>query len=66
MLGKLVKYDFKAMSKIMFPIFMVMLGLSLVLGLMLKLRLDNGWVFGFVATALLRSSVFLTDSIRVY
>ncbi|MBR0462599.1 MAG: hypothetical protein IJJ00_07800 [Erysipelotrichaceae bacterium] len=51
MLGKLVKYDFKAMSKIMFPIFMVMLGLSLVLGLMLKLRLDNGWVFGFIATA---------------
>ena len=50
MLGKLIKYDFKAMSKIMFPVFMVMIGLSLALGILIKLRLDNGWVFGFITT----------------
>ena len=50
MLVKLVKYDFKAMSKIMFPIFLVMIGISLVLGILTKLRMDNSWLFGFIVT----------------
>ena len=41
MLGKLIKYDFKAMSRIMLPIFLAMLALSLIDSLLFKFRLDN-------------------------
>ena len=52
MLGKLVKYDFKATARIMLPVFVVMLSLSAVFALMIRLRVENGFIFSLMTTAL--------------
>ena len=52
MLGKLVKYDFKAVAKIMVPIYLVLIVLSTVFALLLRIRLDNGIIFTLLSTAL--------------
>jgi hypothetical protein len=52
MLGKLVKYDFKATARIMLPVFVVMLSLSAIFALMIRLRVENGFIFSLLTTAL--------------
>ena len=52
MLGKLVKYDFKATARIMLPVFVVMLSLSAIFALMIRLRVENGFIFSLMTTAL--------------
>ena len=60
MLGKLIKYDFKAIGKQMFPVYGVMLVLSLLLSLMIKLNFGENGIFGTMmflyAISLLASS----------
>ena len=52
MLGKLVKYDFKATARIMLPVFAVMVSLSAVFAILIRLRVDNGFIFTLLSTAL--------------
>ncbi len=49
MLGKLIKYDFKAMSKNMFPLYVVLLALTTIFSLMVKFHIDEGFVFSIFA-----------------
>ena len=63
MLGKLIKYDFKATSRTMFPIFITMIGLTFVCSLMSRLRLTKGFVFialTIILTILLTCSFLIT------
>ena len=52
MLGKLIKYDFKAMSKSLCPVFAVMAVLSFVCSLMVKFRMTGGFIFTMFAILL--------------
>ena len=45
MLGKLIKYDFKAMSRTMLPIYAVLLALTLIFSAAVRLHFDEGFVF---------------------
>ena len=45
MLGKLIKYDFKALAKNLFPVYGVMIGLMLVFSLLIKLNLEDSFIF---------------------
>ncbi len=45
MLGKLIKYDFKAMARTMFPIYIVLLALTLIFSGMVRLHFEEGFVF---------------------
>lgn len=57
MLRKLMKYDFLAMSKILFPIYIAMFVMTTIFSLMVKLNFDNGLVFG-LCTALYVAAIF--------
>ena len=57
MLGKLMKYDFLAMSKILFPIYIAMFVMTAIFSLMVKLNFNNGLVFG-LCTALYVAAIF--------
>ena len=46
MLGKLIKYDFRALAKNMFPLYGLMIALTLICSLMIRFNLDRGFVFG--------------------
>lgn len=52
MLVKLVKYDFRAVAKVMIPIYFVMFVLSAVFALLLRIRMDSGIIFTLMSTAL--------------
>ncbi len=52
MLSKLIKYDFLAMSKKMFPIFLAMLSLTTICSLMAKFRMTGGIIFMLFAILL--------------
>ena len=49
MLGKLIKYDFKAMSGSMLPIYAALLVLTLVFSMMVKFNFDQGFLFSIFA-----------------
>lgn len=49
MLGKLIKYDFKAMARTMVPIYISLLALTLIFSGMVRLHLDEGFVFTIFA-----------------
>ena len=49
MLGKLIKYDFKAMARTMAPIYAVLLALTLIFSGMVRLHFDEGLVFSIFA-----------------
>ncbi len=51
MLGKLIKYDFKALAKNMFPIYGLMIALTLVCSLMIRFNLEKNFVFGIAMFA---------------
>ena len=57
MLRKLMKYDFLAMSKQLFPIYIAMFVMTAIFSLMVKLNFDNGLVFG-LCTALYVAAIF--------
>ncbi|MBQ1483533.1 MAG: hypothetical protein IIZ28_08205 [Erysipelotrichaceae bacterium] len=46
MLGKLIKYDFRALARNMFPLYGLMIALTLICSLMIRFNLDRGFVFG--------------------
>ncbi len=50
MLGKLIKYDSKAMARNMFVIFAAMLILSTVFALMIRLKIEEGFIFSLFAS----------------
>jgi hypothetical protein len=52
MLGKLMKYDFKALAKMLFPVYGVMIALMFVVSLMAKLNLENNALFVILALLL--------------
>ncbi len=63
MLGKLIKYDFKALSRNMFPVYGLMIALTLVCSLMIRFNLDKGFVFGislFAWVVSMSTSFFIT------
>ena len=45
MLGKLIKYDFKAMSHAMFPIYLATIVLTALFSLMIKFDIEEGFIF---------------------
>ena len=49
MLGKLIKYDFKAMSHVMFPIYLATIAATLIFSLMVKLHFEEGIIFSIFA-----------------
>lgn len=57
MLRKLMKYDFLAMSKILFPIYIAMFVMTAIFSFMVKLNFNNGLVFG-LCTALYVAAIF--------
>ncbi|MBQ6478948.1 MAG: hypothetical protein IJI44_06230 [Erysipelotrichaceae bacterium] len=60
MLGKLMKYDFKAMFRNLFPIYVALIVLTLVFSLMVKFNFDQGFlfsVFAFLFVAALNGSI---------
>ncbi len=60
MLGKLIKYDFKAMSRSLFPIYVALTVLTLVFSLMVKFHFDEGFlfsIFAFLFVAALNGSI---------
>ena len=51
MLTKLIKYDFKAVAKSMFPIYLAIIVLSVLLSLMIKLQInESSLIFVFITT----------------
>lgn len=51
MLGKLIKYDFKAVAKSMIPIYLAMLVLSVILSLMIRFQVnESGLIFVLIAS----------------
>ena len=62
MLGKLIKYDFKALSKYLFPIYGAMIALSFICSIMVRFRLDTGWIF---STLILGLGLLLTFSFLI-
>ena len=52
MLGKLMKYDFKALAKMLFPVYGVMIALMFVVSLMARLNLENNALFVILALLL--------------
>ncbi len=67
MLGKLIKYDFKALAKNMFPLYGLMIALTLVCSLMIRFNIDRGFVFGISVFAWIvsMSSSFAVTAILV-
>ncbi len=60
MLGKLIKYDFKAMFRNLFPIYVALFVLTLVFSMMVKFNFDQGFlfsVFAFLFVAALNGSI---------
>ena len=57
MLRKLMKYDFLAMSKVLFPIYIAMFVMTTIFSLMVKFNFDNGLAFG-LCTALYVAAIF--------
>ena len=57
MLRKLMKYDFLAMSKILFPIYIAMFVMTAIFSFMVKFNLDKGLVYG-LCTALYVAAIF--------
>ena len=51
MLGKLIKYDFKALAKNMFPIYALMIALTFACSLMIRFNLERSFVFGIAMFA---------------
>lgn len=45
MLGKLLKYDFRSISRSMFPVYALTIGLSVLLSVMARMRLDSSQIF---------------------
>ena len=45
MLGKLIKYDFKAMFRNLYPIYIALIALTTVFSLMVKFNFDQGFLF---------------------
>ena len=63
MLGKLIKYDFKATSHSMLPIYLATVVLTAVFSLMIKLGIEDGFifmVFTFLFITALFGSMFAT------
>ena len=63
MLGKIIKYDFRAMSKIMVPVYICMLAISVVLAFMIKINIQEGFIFAiFISlfTSIMSASVVIT------
>jgi len=63
MLGKLIKYDFKAMAKNLFPIYIVMFVLTLIFSIMIRNNLEEGFffiVFSALFSCSLSGSIFAT------
>ena len=63
MLGKLIKYDFKAMAKMMVPVYIAMIILTAVTTLLTKLRAEGTVVFGIFLTlfiTVISGSAFVT------
>ncbi len=60
MLGKLIKYDFKAMCRYLYPIYIALVVLTLVFSLMVKFNFDEGFlfsIFAFLFVAALNGSI---------
>ena len=60
MLGKLIKYDFKAMCRYLYPIYIALVVLTLVFSLMVKFNFDEGFlfsIFAFLFIAALNGSI---------
>ncbi|MBR4462928.1 MAG: hypothetical protein IKS51_10145 [Erysipelotrichaceae bacterium] len=60
MLGKLMKYDFKAMFRSLYPIYVALIVLTLVFSLMVKFHFDQGLlfaIFAFLFIAALNGSI---------
>lgn len=47
MLGKLIKYDFKAMFRSLYPIYVALIALTTIFSLMVKFNFDQGLLFTF-------------------
>ena len=60
MLGKLIKYDFKAMFRSLYPIYVALIALTIVFSLMVKFNFDQGLlftIFAFLFVAALNGSI---------
>ena len=60
MLGKLIKYDFKAMFRSLYPIYVALIALTVVFSLMVKFHFDEGLlfaIFAFLFIAALNGSI---------
>lgn len=60
MLGKLIKYDFKAMFRNLYPIYVALIALTIVFSLMVKFHFDQGLlfaIFAFLFVAALNGSI---------
>ena len=60
MLGKLIKYDFKAMFRSLYPIYVALIALTVVFSLMVKFNFDQGLlftIFAFLFVAALNGSI---------
>ncbi|MBO4920005.1 MAG: hypothetical protein J5365_07610 [Erysipelotrichaceae bacterium] len=60
MLGKLIKYDFKAMFRSLCPIYVALIALTIVFSLMVKFNFDQGLlfsIFAFLFVAALNGSI---------
>ena len=60
MLGKLIKYDFKAMFRSLCPIYIALIALTIVFSLMVKFNFDQGLlfsIFAFLFVAALNGSI---------
>ena len=63
MLGKLIKYDFKAMLRSLYPIYVALIALTVVFSLMVKFHFDQGLlfsIFAFLFVAALNGSIIAT------
>ncbi len=63
MLGKLIKYDFKAMAKMMIPVYIAMIVLTAVTSLMTKFKAEETMIFGILITlfiTVVSGSAFVT------
>ena len=63
MLGKLIKYDFKAMAKMMIPVYIAMIVLTTLVSMAVAAHFDEGRLFVFVFVlfmVVLTGSIFVT------
>ena len=60
MLGKLIKYDFRAMCRNLYPIYIALVALTIIFSLMVKFNFDEGLlfsIFAFLFVAALNGSI---------